>query len=218
MTTWSGIVFIAFLLLSIVNIIGLRSDDGKVNRCTKPLLMPLLALTYWLAMRGSDEFAPLLVIALLCGFLGDTFLLGTTQKLFTCGLLAFLAGHVVYIMLYLGRVELAALPLLGLILPFAVYALLLVLVLKKLFPSLKKEDKPGVTVYMIVILLMNWAALQFALGGNSFLPFIGSILFILSDTMLAFQQFKFRSTPFSRIAIMTTYLAAQALITFGFIL
>ena len=44
MTTWSGIVFIAFLLLSIVNIIGLRSDDGKVNRCTKPLLMPLLTI------------------------------------------------------------------------------------------------------------------------------------------------------------------------------
>lgn len=218
MTTWSAIAFVAFLILAVVNIVGLRSDDTRVNRCTKPLLMPMLALAYFLAARGSDDFALLLVIGLLCGFLGDTFLLGTTQKLFTCGLLAFLAGHIFYILLYLGRTELSALPLTGILLPLAAYALLLYLVLKGLFPSLKKEEKPGVAVYMAAILAMNWAALQYALGGGSYLPFAGSILFVLSDTMLAFQQFKFRSTPFSRIAVMTTYLAAQTLITFGFIL
>lgn len=217
MTTWSGIAFLAFVILAVVNLIGLRSDDTKVNRRTKPLLMPLLALAYWLAMRGNESFALFLVIALLCGFLGDTFLLGTTQKLFTCGLLAFLAGHIFYILLFLDRTELSTLPLLGFILPLVVYVLLFWLVIKKLYPSLKKEDKPGVTVYMIAILLMNYAALQFGLAGNSYLPFVGSIFFVLSDTMLAFQHFKFRSTPFSRIAIMSTYLVAQMLITFGFV-
>lgn len=217
MTTWSGIAFLAFVILAVVNLIGLRSDDTKVNRRTKPLLMPLLALAYWLAMRGNESFALFLVIALLCGFLGDTFLLGTTQKLFTCGLLAFLAGHIFYILLFLDRTELSTLPLLGFILPLVVYVLLFWLVIKKLYPSLKKEDKPGVTVYMIAILLMNYAALQFGLVGNSYLPFVGSIFFVLSDTMLAFQHFKFRSTPFSRIAIMSTYLVAQMLITFGFV-
>lgn len=217
MTTWSGIAFLAFVILAVVNLIGLRSDDTKVNRRTKPLLMPLLALAYWLAMRGNESFALFLVIALLCGFLGDTFLLGTTQKLFTCGLLAFLAGHIFYILLFLDRTELSTLPLLGFILPLVVYVLLFWLVIKKLYPSLKKEDKPGATVYMIAILLMNYAALQFGLAGNSYLPFVGSIFFVLSDTMLAFQHFKFRSTPFSRIAIMSTYLVAQMLITFGFV-
>ncbi|MGI5978894.1 MAG: lysoplasmalogenase [Oscillospiraceae bacterium] len=217
MTTWSGIAFLAFVILAVVNLIGLRSDDTKVNRRTKPLLMPLLALAYWLAMRGNESFALFLVIALLCGFLGDTFLLGTTQKLFTCGLLAFLAGHIFYILLFLDRTELSTLPLLGFILPLVVYVLLFWLVIKKLYPSLKKEDKPCVTVYMIAILLMNYAALQFGLAGNSYLPFVGSIFFVLSDTMLAFQHFKFRSTPFSRIAIMSTYLVAQMLITFGFV-
>ena len=217
MTTWTGIVFIVFLVLAVVNLIGLKKGDTKIDKCTKPFLMPLLALCYWLAMRGSGRLELFLIIGLLFGFLGDTFLLGKSDKLFTCGLLAFLAGHIFYILLYLGHFSLAALSPLGIIVPAAIYALLLWLVVKKLYPSLKKRDKPGVTVYMLVILLMSFTALQLALTGGNWLPFLGSLLFVTSDTMLAFQNFKFRPTPFSRVSIMVTYLLAQMLITFGFI-
>ena len=217
MTTWIGIAFAVFLALCVVNLVGLRKDDKKTDKWSKPLLMPLLALTYWLAVRGSGSFEFYLVIGLLCGFLGDTFLIGTSDKFFTCGLLAFLAGHIFYILLYLGHFVLGDMTPVGIIVPAALYALLLWQIVKRLFPSLKKQDKPGVTVYMIVILLMSFTALQLALATQNWCPFAGSLLFITSDTMLAFQNFKFRPTPFSRVAIMSTYLLAQMLITFGFI-
>lgn len=217
MISWAGIAFIAFVVMAVINLIGLHKGNGKTDRCTKPFLMPLLALAYWLATRGSENFELYLVIALACGFLGDAFLLGTSDKLFTCGLLAFLAGHIFYILLFMGQTDLSAVAPLWRILPVVLYVLLLVLIAKKLYPSLEKKDKPGVSVYMAAILVMSYAALLFAVSGHSWFPFAGSLLFVVSDTMLAFQNFKFRSTPFSRVAIMTTYLLAQTFITFGFV-
>lgn len=217
MFSWAGIAFIVFVVLGVINIFGLHKDSVKINRFTKPLLMPLLAFSYWLAMRGSDSFALYLIIGLACGFLGDTFLLGTSDKLFTCGLLAFLVGHIFYILLFISRMDITAIVPLWFILPIVLYVLLLVWIAKKLFPSLEAKDKPGVSVYMAVILVMSYAALLFAVSGHSWFPFVGSLLFVASDTMLAFQNFKFRPTPFSRVAIMVTYLLAQSLITFGFI-
>ena len=216
MTTVTAILFAVFLALCVVNLVGLQKDDVKINKITKPLLMPLLALTYWFAVRGTGCFELYLVIGLLCGFLGDTFLLGTSDKLFTCGLLAFLVGHIFYILTYHGSFTLDAMTPVGIIVPAVVYALLLWQIVKRLFPSLKKTDKPGVIVYMIVILLMSFTALQLALATGNWRPFAGSLLFVASDTMLAFQNFKFRPTPFSRVAVMSTYLLAQMLIAFGF--
>lgn len=217
MFSWAGIAFIVFVVLGVINIVGLHKDSVKINRCTKPFLMPLLALAYWLAMRGSDSFAPYLIIALAFGFLGDTFLLGTSDKLFTCGLLAFLVGHIFYILLFISRMDITAISPLWLILPVVLYILPLIWTAKKLYPSLEAKDKPGVSVYMVAILAMSYTALQFAVSGHGWLPFVGSLLFVASDTMLAFQNFKFRPTPFSRVAVMVTYLLAQSLITFGFI-
>lgn len=217
MTTWTGIVFAAFLALAVVNLIGLNKGSVKMDRWTKPFLMPLLALLYWLAMRGSGRLEGYLLIGLLFGFLGDTLLLGTSDKMFTGGLLAFLAGHIFYILLYLRHFSLSALSPAGILVPAVLYALLLWVIVKKLFPSLKKQDKPGVGVYMVAILLMSFTALQLVLTGGSWWPFAGSLLFVASDTMLAFQNFKYRPTPLSRVSIMLTYLLAQSFIMFGFI-
>ncbi len=217
MTTWTAVSFAVFLVLCVLNLLDLKKDEPKTNKITKPLLMPMLALTYFLAVRGSGNLEIYLLAALLCGFLGDTFLLGTTDKLFACGLVAFLAGHIFYILLYLSKFELSQLTPVGIIVPAAVCVLLLCLVVKNLYPSLKKPEKIGVTAYMLVILLMSFTALQLALTTGNWRPFAGSLLFVASDTMLAFQNFKFRSTPFSRVAVMSTYLLAQMLITFGFI-
>jgi len=93
-----------------------------------------------------------------------------------------------------------------------------IFILKKLNPYLCSMKVP-VIVYLIVILIMSFTSFSriWALKGVSFwLPFIGSIFFIASDSLLAFRNFKLKLSR-GWISIMVTYILAQLLIIFGFL-
>jgi len=79
--------------------------------------------------------------------------------------------------------------------------------------------KVPVIVYLNVILIMSFASFTriWALKGLSFwLPFVGSIFFIASDSLLAFRNFKVKLLK-GWASIMITYIFAQFLIVFGFL-
>ena len=82
-----------------VNLLGHLTGNSTLTTISKPLLMPLLALTAWVLMssagvRGRRKTT--IVLALLFGALGDILLMlhGTTW--FLAGMLAFLVGHIFY--------------------------------------------------------------------------------------------------------------------------
>jgi len=79
--------------------------------------------------------------------------------------------------------------------------------------------KVPVIVYLNVILIMSFASFSriWALKGLLFwLPFVGSIFFIASDSLLAFRNFKVKLSR-GWASIMITYILAQLLIIFGFL-
>ena len=61
------------------------------------------------------------------------------------------------------------------------------------------------------------AAMGIMLGLSCCIPMlIGALLFITSDTLLGHQVFR-KETPRGNFYVMLTYIAAQALLTLGFI-
>ncbi|MBR5397789.1 MAG: aldehyde dehydrogenase family protein [Bacteroidales bacterium] len=88
-----------FLIPVIVNLIGQYTGNSAFTTVSKPILMPLLALTAWLVMtiggvRGRRKTT--IVLALLFGALGDILLMVHGTSWFLAGMLAFLVGHIFY--------------------------------------------------------------------------------------------------------------------------
>jgi uncharacterized membrane protein YhhN len=199
-----------FTFFSIANIISVKKSN-KLGKClTKPFLMPLLLLIY---LSGTSSPKWTIIFGIAFGFLGDIFLM-PSGIFFTVGLFSFLIGHFFYIIALMQPIYKIPLVLYIFILPYVLYG---IYVYSKLLPYIN-SIKFQAFLYLTAILTMS--LLSFLRGtiikGYEFwLPFIGSILFIASDTMLAFNLFK-PKTKDMRIYIMLTYIIAELLIVSGF--
>ncbi len=191
-------------------------------RCiTKALLMPLLAVTFVLFWT---EFTPAplpwrVALGLIAGCAGDIALLDHRNAVgLSVGLAFFFVGHV----LYIGQLY-------GLMTPppgwwIAVAAVIVLSVLWQIFRKLrhflpKLQLFAGPLYFLLLGTLSASAALDaFAtLNAGSFLLLGGTLLFLLSDTFLAFEVFR-GETRHSYVKVMAPYIAAQTLIAAGFFL
>lgn len=135
------------------------------------------------------------------------------------GLAAFLLGHLCYIFAFVsGFAGQAFVPLpfaVLLAVPYAVYGFFL---LRALWPSLGRNRIPC-AAYAFFLLAMSCCALlrfQVVSGFAFWLPFAGSVLFVLSDSVLAWNNFR-RRLPRGNLIVMATYAPAQLLIMLGFL-
>jgi len=207
------IMLAVYILLAAGDIAAVCRKKKKGERFCKPLLMPVLLFFYLFTAQNPSVYV---ILALTGGFFGDTFLMGS-GVFFACGLLSFLAGHIFYILSYLsaapglkaGPVYLAALVL------YAVYA---VLACKFVMPSIDKKLRAGAAVYMAVLLLMSFCALlrfQFVPAPRAAMTYAGSLLFVVSDSLLAYRVFVKQESENTGTLVMITYTAAQFLIVAG---
>ena len=142
---------------------------------------------------------------------GDV-LLSLGDGTFLLGLVSFLLGHIAYTAAFsLAARRLAPL----LLLPMLAYV---AAVSPVLVPVLGDLAVP-VVAYMVFIGIMAWRAAAFAQarGGLAGAALLGAILFMLSDTFIAVNQFV---SPFdgADVAIMLTYWAGQAALAASFVL
>ncbi|MCD0473912.1 lysoplasmalogenase [Flavobacterium sp. EDS] len=183
----------------------------------KGLLIPIL----WLAVYFSEDFPSkkILLGALLFSWIGDVILLfaNISEIYFILGLVAFLISHVIYIILF-NKQNKPDVPKnkgvffigLGFILVY------LTTMLTVLLPKLGDLQLP-VIVYALTISTM----LLYAFSGyliwekpaNTYI-FIGAIVFVLSDSILAMDKF-YEPIYKNSFFIMLTYLMAQYLIVIG---
>ncbi len=219
----SSLVFlILFLLDTAIHLAIIPIKDEKKQKkftlLTKPLLMPFLALYYAL---GNPSINTLILVGVILGWVGDvTLIFPKIEACFLIGLASFLIGHVLYIVVFIQSIDFSTLP--GTIyISLIGYVIFFVVVWRYLKGSLG-EMKIPVLVYMTLILTMSFFSLGVMLSpaadgvSNTWLPFVGSLLFIASDTMLANQLFK---EPFKndQMHIMWTYIFAQFCIAQAFI-
>jgi uncharacterized membrane protein YhhN len=195
-----------------------------IEYLTKPFLMPLLAAFY--VASALDTSTPInwwFVAGILGGFLGDFFLMlpdkSGKNTSFKIGLIAFLLGHIFYIISMITRGwDYGGFRMwsLGLGTLFVVYGIILA---PKLLKHTGKMSIP-VGVYIVVIVLMGYST-SVLIGivnlSAVILLIVGAWLFIISDTLNAWHRFV-SPIIYERLWVMSTYIAGQFLIVFGFVL
>jgi len=206
------LIFLLVLgVVSIVYLITLFFKDSILQYILKGCLVPLILAIY---ISGANQnILPLMVIALVFGWLGDVFLLKISNLLcFRLGLASFLLGHIFYIITMFSYAQ-----------PFNIIVLIIsiivavgygIIAFKMVQPS--PDMKIPVIAYEAILLTMAIFALQLLLAqGGKFGAFVfaGSIFFVASDSMLAFATFRKKAL---NVPVMFTYIAAQLLIILGF--
>jgi uncharacterized membrane protein YhhN len=183
----------------------------------KPLLLPILLFAVYL----SDSFPTkkILLVALTFSWIGDIILLFTDkgELYFIFGLVAFLISHLVYIVLFSKQKSTRIIDNklvfgLGIVAILAYFAIMITTLFPKLGPL-----KIPVLVYAVVITTMLFFAfkgsLKWAIPASKYI-FIGAIVFVSSDSILAFNKF-YAPIAHASFFIMATYCLAQYLIVAG---
>jgi uncharacterized membrane protein YhhN len=174
----------------------------------KPLTMVFIILIGLLKMRGNLSLYGYAIIAgLLCSVAGDVFLMLPSDQ-FVAGLVSFLVAHLFYIVAFSYDTRFRVFS--WSMVPFAIYGIVIFSILS----AHLGEMKVPVLVYVVVILVMGWRAYErWAETGQgaALLAFLGALLFIVSDSVLAINRFR-GGFEIARALSLSTYFAAQWLI------
>ncbi len=208
---------ILFLLSAVLEIASQIFNSPALHWVAKPMLLIFLAVVYQQSVPFINKT---FLLALLCCWLGDVFLLVERDELFfMMGLGSFLLAHLMLIFTY-RQLQFAEDGFQGtqrvrLSFPVILAGSGLVIVL---FPKLGALKIP-VMMYALMLTLMVVQSI-FRLGRTSvksfWLVFFGAISFLLSDSLLAINKF-YQPLSHAGVWIMTTYIAAIYLIVQGVI-
>ena len=191
---------ILILLMSITYIFFIPSEPFLIKILFK--LIPMWLIIYFAFIQkpeGDSKHKGLILAGLFFCMLGDG-----TLHWFLIGLSCFLIGHIIYIFGFLKQWRFSKPRFLSII-PLLAFALLIG---NQLISALQQSGEDALAVpvifYISAIIIMAWAAFM---TGNLY-AIIGSLLFVISDTILSWNMF-ISDVPYSHILIMTTYYAAQ---------
>jgi uncharacterized membrane protein YhhN len=213
---------ILFVLASSAELFSTLADAPVVHQFAKPFLL-LTLIGYYVFSRAGEPLAITFLLALFFSWAGDVLLMFQQDEasFFIYGLAAFLLAHVLYIFSYRQhRWEdetnaLQGLQRIRFAFPLILAGSGLVVIL---YPHLGDMKWP-VLLYALVITLMSINAL-FRYGrtgqGSFVMVFGGSILFMISDSLLAINKF-IEPLAHADFWIMFTYISAQLLIVQGVI-
>lgn len=177
-------------------------EPGTVLGMTKALsILFLVALAIQYAADSGTHLARYLAIGLAFGLGGDVFLMPQTQY-FIPGLVCFLAGHIFYLVAFVPEIHRPS-PLIPLIV-YGFGGTALGLLIWRLADTGTYAMIGPVCLYALVILAMAWRGIATGIPT----AVAGSVLFIISDGLLAFERFVFEF-PGSHTLIWTLYFAAQ---------
>ena len=224
----TGTVFlICFLLAASTHLYGEwailheKSNGMMIRYISKPLLMPLLGL-YYVFTALPEYWNIWLLLGIIGGFIGDLCLMlpdpAKTKFAFKIGLVSFLVGHIFYIMAFIQ----AAGTFQGYLwwtiifsIPYVAYGIII-------YPRLTRSTGPmtiPVTVYIAVIIVMGistgllWG-IRSPIG--ILLAMVGAWVFIISDTINAFNKFAMPIRN-ERLFTMSTYILGQFLLILGYV-
>lgn len=177
----------------------------------KPLATTLIFALAWQAQPAvSLRYRRWILAGIAGSLLGDIFLM-LPQDLFVPGLLAFLLGHLCFLIAFLGDSRFAARPFL--MLASLGYG---AINLQLLWPSIAMPLRLPVVVYVTVLACMAgqaavrarvFAMRRDALSVSATRAAIGAMVFLLSDSLLAWNRFH-APIPLADMWVLSTYYLA----------
>ena len=126
-----------------------------------------------------------ILVALVFGWIGDVALMGTTRTWFLTGLIAFLVGHLLYVVAFF----VSGLALVPTTLAAVGTAVIAWLIFRWLRPHLPAEMVGPVVAYVVIISAMVAAAVGATFAGAPGLVVVGAIAFFVSDLAVARDRF-----------------------------
>ncbi len=210
--------FVIYFFILTVEVFALYFGRQTVQFFSKPLLMLILLVYFWVKSRKFISQKHLIMLALFFSWLGDIFLLFDKRKpqLFIFGLAAFLIAHLFYIV-YFYQITAKNAVKRRLNIPAALAVTIYVVSLFALLaPNLGTLQIP-VAVYTLALSMMLLASIHaFDFKNRDFakLCVAGTLLFVMSDSLLAINRF-YQPFAFAGVLIMLTYAVAQFLIIAG---
>jgi len=208
-----------FLVPAALNLSGQLLGSNVMTDLSKPLLMPLLALSVWLLMKDHGVRGPrvkTIILALLFGAIGDVLLMVGGTGWFLAGMLAFLIGHVFYFCSIPAPWKVKGIS--GKIFSLLLLACLIagVVSLAGKFP-VEGFMKTAVTLYACAFAFLIHACIVAAVDRKCplyFLVALGFAVFTFSDTFVAIGAFTDLRVPQRGFIVMSTYILAQAVVAF----
>ena len=213
------ILFGAYFLMLAIELFALLTGNPQLEYFSKPSLMLILIVYYAVNTRRiASGLKYLIISALAFSWLGDVLLLldKHTKSFFIYGLIAFLTAHIFYIFYFLKVRRVNKVEKLPNALVFAAIAVYTLSLFAFIAPFVRSLLVP-IAVYALVISTMLAASIAaFDFGKQNFgkISVAGTLLFIVSDSILAINRF---AAPFeyAPVFVMLTYALAQLLITEG---
>jgi uncharacterized membrane protein YhhN len=199
----------AGICAALYGLVLVHRPPSFLRTLVKTAAVGALALLAYLEGGG-----PWLAVALALCAAGDAFLAGDPKRWLPFGLAAFLAGHVVYVLLFWRERGPAAGPAFWAVAPLVVLAA--AAMLAQLWRSLGAL-KPAVVLYVLAIVAM--VATSLLLPRLRWPATIGALAFMASDAILSFDLFKgaqlFGSPRLTAWAVWFLYFGGQAMIAWG---
>jgi uncharacterized membrane protein YhhN len=205
---------VPILLAAVAAIIGASLDgDGRwLHWIAKPLATLLIAAIVWRADAAPPGYRRAILLGMAFSCIGDIALMLPFDA-FVPGLIAFLLAHLCYIVAFRAGFRAGR----GLLIAAALLAVFAGINLAGLWPLLPNDLRIPVVVYVAVLALMATLALARAWANNAATPSagtsarwaaIGAVLFVISDSVLAWDRFG-GGLPAASLCVLSTYYAAQ---------
>lgn len=216
-------LFIILFIFSVVGVFaGIVTQLKWLDYLCKPLIMISIGGYFIQKSKNLDnKIVRFALFAFLFSLFGDILLMfaGEGMIFFMLGLGSFLIAQIGYIFLFRHTLIISKNQSYIRKHPFLLMGYLIFggIVYYVLFNQLDIVLKIAVFVYMVAILSMSAMALNHFRSVNSAsfnIVLAGSVLFVISDTLIAFDKF-LTPIPNDRLLVMSTYMAAQFLIMKG---
>ena len=213
------ILYILHFINSIIHIYCCMYGPKSLGFITKLFIMPLILLIYFSLTVGKEK-SILFCLGIFFGWLGDIFMAIPNMIL---GILFFFLGHVFYIISILKKNPLEIYKK-----KYYYYIIILIPILCLcyfLFENYLKEgfEKGNIVIpggiYLIMLGVLNTSGLFnliIEINLHNILLYLGVSIFWSSDFILIRRMF-YHSLPTHKYLVMTTYIIAQTLITYGIV-
>jgi uncharacterized membrane protein YhhN len=188
------------LLSAIIAIIYRQKENTLMYSLFKPLTtIIIISIGLFIYYKTSSTYSAITLVALLFSLIGDIFLI--SDKYFLPGLVSFLIAHICFI---IGFTSLYGFN-------FNLTPLVFLTIIGGLYYMYLKKDLKAyaipVLIYIVVILVMNWQAINLIISSGKEIFYslaIASILFSFSDSILAYNKFK-KPLKSAEALILSTY-------------
>ena len=206
------VFFLIFLLAASINLSSQVLQIELLAHGSKALIIPALIGYVW----KSYSLSRLYLVALFFSWLGDLFLIPNGTSFFITGIAAFWGTQLLYCRLMLNHLEgplWEQLKKKKALLPLFLLGGYLFFMLVLMSPRLGVLKIP--VTFLCPYTMCNWFSRGFngdrKKDTNRLVSSIGCLLFVISDSMIAFDAFYFSQKVFGPW-VMATYIPAQFLI------